>query len=178
MRKMALLALPLVLAACGQGADNIETDAERLRVTADTSTAYATGAAAPVVPTIDSGGNATVAGNIQPINNSGLDGTLALTAVPNGTKLLLNVSQVQPNATLEVALERGQCGTPGQGANVVATVPVDASGRGVVETVIPLPATTVMNGEHMLLVKTERAGTATPPLGCASIPVNGPGPVQ
>lgn len=174
MRNMALLALPW-LVACGQGVDNIETDVERQRVVSDSSTAYATDAPAPLAPTVDSGGGATVSGNIQPVNNSGLDGTLTLTAVPGGTKLLMNVSQVQPEATLEIAIERGQCGSPGEGVNVVATVPVDASGRGVIDTVIPIPATTVMNGEHMLLVKTQRAGTATPPLGCASIPVNSPG---
>jgi hypothetical protein len=176
MRKILLLSLPLGLVACGRGADNINTDRENLAVTADTSSTYGDpNAAAPMTRVPDSGANMTVAGQLAEVNNSGVGGTLSLTAIPAGTRIMLSVSNVQAGSTLEIALEPGKCGTPSQGNNVVGTMPIDASGGGSTTVDAPIPATTVMNGQHSLVVKTPQAGPATPPLGCADIPSNTPG---
>lgn len=176
MRKILLLSLPLGMIACGQGADNINTDRENLAVTADTSSTYGDpNVAAPMTRVPDSNMNMTVAGQLGEVNNSGVQGNLSLTAIPAGTRILLSVSNVQAGSTLEIALEPGKCGTPSQGTNVVGTMQIDASGGGSTTVDAPIPATTVMNGEHSLVVKTPQAGPATPPLACADIPRNTPG---
>ena len=176
MRKILLLSLPLGLIACGRGADNINTDREHLGVTADTSSAYSDpSVAAPMTRVPDDSANMTVAGHLGEVNNSGVRGSLSITAIPAGTRILLSVSNVQAGSTLEIALEPGRCGTPAQGTNVVGTMQVDASGSGSTTVDAPIPATTVMNGGHSLVVKTPQAGPATPPLACADIPRNTPG---
>ncbi len=176
MRTILLLGLPLGLIACGRGADNINTDRQNLAVTADTSSAYGNpNVAAPMTRVPDNGQNMTVAGQLREVNNSGVQGSLSLTAIPTGTRVLLSVSNVQPGSTLEIALEPGRCGTPSQGSNVVGTMQIDGTGSGSTTVDAPIPATTVMNGEHLLVVKTPQAGPATPPLGCADIPRNTPG---
>ncbi len=199
MKRNALLALALAAAAgaCTIDGDTPDqgaapgttsrqvdaTDVEAMKGVSDDSgrvgntPGYQT--AAPTAPTavIDPRSGMTVAGQLSPVNRSGVNGSVAVSQIPSGTLVTVSLTEGQANTAYRVAINRGRCGSTGaEVAPVGGPLQVGSTGSGAVTDTLTLPAATVMNGQHVITVNGANAGPSTPPVACADIPLNRPNP--
>ncbi|HEX7243786.1 MAG TPA: hypothetical protein VF263_26090 [Longimicrobiaceae bacterium] len=183
------VALPLAVAACTQPDKRVditendaatqsqeidkELDQRALNEAAkDASQEGDAGEVAPPRPTL-AGGAQTAAGALTPVNNSGVSGTVTITEAGNGTAVLISVTGARQLPALKLTVNRGDCARPGpQVAELAKPLTVGSGGIASGTDTIRAPAATVMNGQHVLLVKPGNAGPSTPPLACADIPAN------
>lgn len=136
---------------------------------------YQTGAPTPPTAVPDLRGGMTVTGQLTPVNRSGINGSVTASQVGAGTLVSVALYEAQPSTTYRVAVSRGRCGsTDTEVAPVGAGLQVGSTGSGAVTDTLALPATTLMNGQHVVTVRGANAGPATPPVACADIPVNRP----
>ncbi|HEX2091634.1 MAG TPA: hypothetical protein VHG28_04495 [Longimicrobiaceae bacterium] len=186
------LALPLALHACTQPdrrvditktddstqAQEIDRELDQRAMSEASKTPSQEGDAgqvAPPRPTLATG--QTAAGALAPLNNSGVGGTTTITAAGNGTAILISVTGVRQAPTLKVTLNRGDCSEPGgQVAELRKTLQVGGNGMASVTDTLQVPASVVMNGQHVLVVKPGNAGPTTPGVACAAIPANAGSP--
>lgn len=184
--------LPLgLLLGCGDGnepAGNRSEDLtanEELTVAADTSQAYGTTGAAPVVP-VQGGNNVdgplTATGNLDPIAEQLPPGSVTITQVQGGTKLLVKIDKYQPGTELAVSFVAGGCGAQGDVVHTVAeTMQVGTEGFATLETDTPVPTTTLMDGRHSVRVHSPGSGPPQMVFACANLPAApqgaGEGPV-
>lgn len=133
---------------------------------------YATSAPTPASAVPNPPDQKTVVGNLQAVGNSGVEGGVTLAEVPGGTQVTASVTRAPATGAYRVALARGICTAPGGDVAALGGLRVGAGGVGTVTDTIPLPAATVMNGQHVLVVRVEGAASSVPPVACAPIPVN------
>lgn len=199
MKRNALLALALAaaVAACSMEEDTPDqgqnpgttsrqvdaTDMEATKGMAEDSgvpgqpSAYETATPTPPGAVPDLRGGMTVAGQLTPVNRSGVNGSLAVSQIPSGTLVTVSLTDAQPNTAYRVAINQGRCGSTGREvAPVGSGLQVGSTGSGAVSDTLTLPAATVMNGQHVVTVNGANAGPATPPVACADIPLNRPNP--
>ncbi|MEW5929259.1 MAG: hypothetical protein AB1941_17530 [Gemmatimonadota bacterium] len=199
MKRNALLALALAAAvgACTMDEDTPDqgrnpgttsrqvdaTDMEAMKGMAEDSgvpgqpSAYET--ATPNAPSAvpDLRGGMTVAGQLIPVNRSGVNGSLTVSQIPSGTLVSVSLTDAQANTAYRVAINQGRCGSTGREvAPVGSGLQVGSTGSGAVTDTLTLPAATVMNGQHVVTVNGANAGPSTPPVACADIPANRPNP--
>lgn len=199
MKRNALLALALAAAvgACTMDEDTPDqgaapgttgrqldaTDMESLKGVVDDSGRVgnqpASETATPTAPTAvpDLRGGMTVAGQLTPVNRSGINGSLAVSQIASGTLVTVSLTDAQANTSYRVAINQGRCGNTGaEVAPVGSGIRVGSTGSGGVTDTLSIPAATVMNGQHVVTVNGANAGPATPPVACADIPANRPNP--
>ena len=114
---------------------------------------------------------AMAAGNLSPVNNSGVTGSVNVRGIDQRTEISLNVTGVTAaNRRLQAAVVQGSCEQPGGEAAAIGPIPVGAGNIAAMTDTVPLPAGTVLDGRHALVVKGQNAGPATPPLACTPLP--------
>lgn len=182
----ALLPLGLLLAACGgdddlasTGDENL-TGNEQLTVAADTSTAYGTDAAAPVTP-VQSGDNVdgqlTATGNLQPIAEQAPPGSVTVTEVAGGTRVLVKIDKYQPGTELAVSFATGGCQEQGSVVHTVdETIQVGTQGFATLDATTPVPTATLLNGRHSVRVHSPGSGPPQMVFACAELPASTPNP--
>jgi hypothetical protein len=174
-RAAAVLAL-CWLAACG-GSDGQDGDAPAPGTTGATEEVEGPGATTndgeggmPVQP-IPRPEQTMAAGTLSAVNNSGVGGSVNLRGLGQQTEVSLNVTGVtDANRQLQAAVVQGTCEQSGGEVAQIGPIPVGTGNIGALTDTVPVPAGTVLNGQHALIVKGQNAGPATPPLACAALP--------
>ena len=174
-----LIALLLVVGACSaeQRVDEEVEDRtayEDLVTTADTSEAYESDRAAPVTAVQGTGtrsGPLTATGQLQGIAGGEPPGSVVITEDGPGTLVQVQINRYTVGTELKVALARGSCQESGEIVRALdGTIRIDAQRIGTLEERIPIPAATVLNGEHSLRVTDPGEGTAEVVFACADLP--------
>lgn len=161
------------LAACG-GSDGQDSAGEPLpeveQAGAATVDGDTQGAAAPVTPSPRP--EQTVASaTLSSVNNSGVGGNVNVRGLGQQTEISLNVTGVtDANRQMQGSVVQGTCEQAGTEVAQIGPVPVGAGNVGAVVDTLQVPAGTVLNGQHALIIKGQNAGPATPPLACAALP--------
>lgn len=175
-RAAAVLAL-CALAACGgsdgqdddQGAPSAGGTPEVEQPGAATTDGNPQGAV-PVTP-IPRPEQTIASGTLSAVNNSGVGGSVNVRAIGEQTEISLNVTGVtDANRQMQGAIVQGTCEQSGTEVAQVGPIPVGAGNIGAVTDTVQVPAATVLNGQHALIIKGQNAGPATPPLACAGLP--------
>jgi hypothetical protein len=116
---------------------------------------------------------AMAAGTLTSVNNSGVGGSVNLRGIGEQTEVSLNVSGLtDANRRVQAAVVQGTCEQSGAGSETaqIGPIPVGAGNLASITDTLALPPGTVLNGQHVLVVKGQNAGPATPPLACAPLP--------
>lgn len=171
-RRVMITAGAFLLAACG-GDDEAGT--------AINAGGAADGDAEPVVaPVPDPGvvpvGQPIAGGPLQPVNNSGVTGSVSLRDLGGRqTEMTARVTGMPADAPPAVALiVQGTCDAPG--TEVARTGPLTAGpadAKTGVDT-LSVAASGLVDGAHAVLIKGQDAGPATPPLACSPLPAMTP----
>ncbi|HEX2187579.1 MAG TPA: hypothetical protein VHG51_01715 [Longimicrobiaceae bacterium] len=135
---------------------------------------YETPAPTTPVPVRDERGGLTVTGRFLPVNNYPINASLTVSGVEAaGTLVSVAVYDAGPSTVFRGAIVRGPCENPGaEVAPLDLRFQIGSTGVGAASDTVAVPATTVMNGQHAVVLKTSNAGPATPPVACAPIPAN------
>jgi hypothetical protein len=165
----------LGLAAC-QPDRQPETAVGELTEAARTDEGYRTDdPASPVrVPDATLGGDRTMTGQLVPAPGSGVSGDFTITPGATGTVVSVRLSGVRPETGVQLAIHQGRCAAPGapvRGSQ--RAFRVDASGIFTESWEVPVRIEQVQDGNHVLMVQPEHAGTApgaAPPLACVDLP--------
>ena len=153
-RGWLLLALPLVLAACG--GDEADTAAEGLdTATVATGTADTAAHDMAAMPT-------TVA--MQPVGNSGVTGQATLTPTGAQTQVQVQLTGLTPGAH-PGHIHSGTCAAPGPVVQALPEITAGADGSGSADTTLALDPATVMNGQHIIAYH----GEGGAPVVCAEL---------
>ncbi|HEX6039801.1 hypothetical protein [Longimicrobium sp.] len=176
-RVAAVLAL-CALAACG-GSDGQDDDQSAPSAGGSTPEVEQPGAATvdgnpqgavPVTP-IPRPEQTMAAGNLSPVNNSGVNGSVNVRGIGEQTEISLNVRGVtDANRQMQGAIVQGTCEQSGAEVAQLGPIPVGAGNIGALVDTVPVAPGTVLNGQHALIIKGQNAGPATPPLACAVLP--------
>lgn len=126
-----------------------------------------------VTPVPNPGGGQTAVGSLKPVNNSGIGGSLTVTAAGQGTLVSISLTAAPAGSVYQVALHQGKCGqVGGQVAAFKRPLQVDPNGIGAGSDTLALAPQAVMNGQNVVVLKGQNAGPTTPPVACADIPAN------
>jgi hypothetical protein len=197
MRRNPLLALTLAVAAgaCTMERpsqdDNPELRYESARVPAEDAqrtmeasgadapgveSAYETPAPTPPVPVRDQQGGQTVTGRFLPVNNNPINASVTVSGVGTaGTLVSIAVYDADPNTAFRASIARGPCGNTGpEVAPLEMRFQGGSSQQVAASDTVSLPAATVLNGQHVVLLKPANAGPSTPPIACAPLPTAQP----
>jgi hypothetical protein len=175
-RAAAAAVLCLGMAACGEdGGENPDPggNTEEVGQTGTTMTPNADAGqqAAPGVENIPRPEQTIAAGQLSPVNNSGVNGSVNFRGLDEGTEISLNVTGIsQGNQQLQGAIVQGTCEQNGGEVAPVGPIPVGAGTIATLTDTLQVPVGTVLNGQHALIIKGQNAGPATPPLACAALP--------
>lgn len=176
-RTAAAVLLWLGMGACGDtGGEN--PDPQNRTQTVDQSGATlgdqnpdAGEQAAPNVHNVPGAEQTMAAGQLSPVNNSGVRGSVNVRGIGEQTEISINATGItQGNQQLDAAVVQGTCEQPGAEVAPVGPIPVGAGNIAVVTDTLPLPPGTVLNGQHALILKGQNAGPSTPPLACSPLP--------
>lgn len=169
VRAAAAAALCLGLASCGGGGEGAAaSESKELEPATESNSAQQ---AAPAVQNIPGSGHTMAGGRLSPVNNSGVTGSVNFRAVGEQTEILLNVTGIsQGNQQLQGSIVQGTCKQSGGEVASVGPIPVGAGNIATLTDTLQLPAGTVLNGQHALIIKGQNAGPATPPLACSPLP--------
>lgn len=170
------LALAAGLGACG-GTDGDEPAVGSDDATLADDPGEAVGPQVPQVEPIPRTGQTMASGRLSPVNNSGVTGSVNVRGLGGRTEIAMNVTGLPAGtARVEAAIVQGSCER--SGAEVAPVRPVDVGPGGIVAgtDTVDVAAETILNGEHALVVRGERAGPAVPPLACSPLPAWEPQP--
>ncbi|HEV2147169.1 MAG TPA: hypothetical protein VGR37_07185 [Longimicrobiaceae bacterium] len=136
--------------------------------------AYQTPAPTPPVAVPDDRGGLTATGRFLPVNQYPINASVTVSnAGTTGTLVSVAIYDAGPSPAFKASINRGPCGNTGpEVAPLDMRFQVGASNVGAASDTVPIPATTVMNGQHVVVLKPGNAGPATPPIACAPIPAN------
>lgn len=127
-------------------------------------------AALPVTPIADPT-QVSAAGNLSPVNNSGVSGSVNVRGLGEQTEIALNVTGVTAgNRQLRGAVVQGTCERGGAEVAAIGPIPVGAGNIAALTDTIPVPVGSILDGGHALAVRGQAAGPATPPLACSPLP--------
>ena len=181
----AVLALAVAAGACSRGGKAVEDgepatqeakvgeaqDERQLHQASEADQHGQTGAPRNVRDPVN---GMTQAGALTALNNSGVSGNFSMMPAGSGTQV--NVSVNAPaggSGGYRVSINRGPCSQLGPSVAEITNVQVGAATVNSRADTVAVPTTTVMNGEHALVVYGNNGGQ---PLACASIPGNTPTP--
>lgn len=169
-RILIALALAAAVAGCG-GRD----EDEPVVGSDDAVLATDPGAAGSQVPDVEAvprPDQTMAAGRLSPVNNSGVTGSVNVRGIGERTEISMNVTGLPAEtAQVEAAVVQGTCETPGTEVAPIGPLPVGAGTIAAVTDTLDLPAGTVLDGRHAVVVRGSRAGPAVPPLACSPLPV-------
>jgi hypothetical protein len=165
-------------AGCGDRDAEERTAYEELATTADTADGYQTAESAPVTPVQGTGtieAPLTASGSLEGIAEGAPPGSVSVTEVANGTRVLINITRYQPGTELRASLVQGSCQSPGAVVtSIEETLRVGQDGIGTLDAQIPVPTTTVLNGRHSIRLTNPAAvtGQGAPEMvfACTSLP--------
>jgi hypothetical protein len=172
-----------LLAACGGGGGGQQAEGGGAEVPVSDATpgvqqtgepVGGPGDAAPNIHSTRTPDQMIAAGQLSPVNNSGVRGGVNMRGIGEQTEVSMNVSGVPQGQQVQAALVQGACGTAGTSVAEIGPLTVGAGGVASVTDTVPLPPATVMSGAHSLIVKGQNAGPATPALACSPIPKSEP----
>jgi hypothetical protein len=185
MKRLGGVAIGCVLwaTACQDAADrvaheNVDDPVGQLAVTADTSRPFRNVEdPAPITPVQTS--PLTVTGQLPRsggVGPAGAAGEVTLTEDGQATRLLLNLRGFPVGTEARVSFVRGGCSEPGQVVHTVAeVVRVEGTGFGLLETQVPVPIRSILDGQHSIHVTPPAAAAdqAGATLACATLPMTG-----
>jgi hypothetical protein len=163
----------LALAACDRGGEAAEDTESTIRPGAGTEwgdEAQPPGGT-PELRSPHMAGAATITGQLAPVGGSDVGGSVTLRDVGGRTLVSLQVSRAPAaDRNLRAAIHQGTCTSPGPEVARLRPLPVQQSGMVAQEDTLDAAPATVMDGRNVLVVWSERATGAAPPLACAAIP--------
>lgn len=165
-RSYAMLALPLILAACGGSEEEVGAVPADTAVVA-TGTGADTAMGADAVPTDTGMAGMENRVSLMAMNNSGVTGEATLTAQGEQTQVMLRVTGAPPNGMHPAHIHQGTCENQGPVAAPLQSVTADASGTGTSTSTVSVPLATVMNGQHYVQVHAANGGQ---PVACGNVP--------
>ncbi|MBW3630771.1 MAG: hypothetical protein KY464_15950 [Gemmatimonadetes bacterium] len=139
-RGWLLLALPIALTACGGGEGEGDTAAMSDTATAARPAESTSEGAMAAMPT-------TVA--LQAVGTSGASGQATLTPNAAQTQVQVQLTGVTPGAH-PGHIHSGTCAAMGAPVHPLPDITAGADGSGTAETTLPIDATTVMDGQHLI----------------------------
>lgn len=171
-RRSWMLAIPVLLAACGDAAEvedapEVDTDAVVAPVdaegTAGMQGAPATGAAAPAGPQVSVA--MTAAGG------SGVTGEATLTEPsPGQTQVMIHLNKLEPNSSHAGHIHTGTCASLGPAVVPLPEATADASGMAMVNGTVSRPLSEVANGSHLIAYHQNPGEDHGPTIVCGEIP--------
>ena len=152
------------------------TPYERLETTADTAQGYGTAEAAPVTPVqggATAGGPLTMTGQFEAIAEGAPPGSVTLTEVGQGTRVLIQINRYTAGTTLVATLTEGTCDSPGEIVQRIGE-PFTISPQGIatLDAQIPVRTQNLMAGEYSVRLNTPGRGTPEMVLACADLPAD------
>lgn len=182
----AVLLLALAVGACsresGPRDSSIEgagADTTNQRTSTDASGSQQPGTGSYQTPTPDAvtgvpnpGGPAAAVGSLQPVNNSGVTGSVTFAQAGEGTLVSVSVTAAPAAGSYSLALHEGECTRAGRRVAALSPLTVAGPGIGAVTDTVALPAATLMDGRHVLVLRSPNAGPTTPPVACATVAAN------
>ena len=164
--RWTLLALPLVLAACGGGEEeeaNMEL-ADTLGV-ADTGAGMATDTGAMA------GGSAGMAVTVtlNPVGGSQANGQATMTPGTSDTQVQITLNGLEPNSAHAGHIHQGTCASLGSVVVPLPEITADANGTGTATGSATVQTSTLHSGQHV--ISYHQSGSANPgaPIACGEI---------
>lgn len=148
MRTGLLLALPLVLAACGGdgGEDSAAVD-EAMEAIDEVM---------PPMPTT---------ATLTPLGDSGVNGEAVLMPMGAESEVTVSLAGLAPGTSHPGHIHEGTCAAPGPVILPLSEITADGNGAGSMSVVAPIAADSALAGEHIILYHGE-GGT---PIVCAEL---------
>lgn len=152
------------------------TPYERLENTADTAQGYGAAEAAPVTPVQGGatvGGPLTMTGQFEAIAEGAPPGSVTLTEVGEGTRVLIQIHRYTAGTTLAATLTEGTCDARGEIVEPIGE-PFTVSPQGIatLDARIPVRTQNLMAGVYSVRLNTPGRGAPEMVLACANLPVN------
>lgn len=163
IRKLALLAFPLMMVGCEADDPTVDTMG-----TADT-TAMATSPATGMDTGAAQGMASTVA--LQPLAESGVSGEATLTETGQQMQVMVRLVGSEPDARHEGHIHQGTCDDIGPVVVPLQPVQVDAQGSGTSTSTVDLPMQDAADGQHLISYHAA-GGSPGPPVTCGEIPAH------
>lgn len=170
-RKMlAMLAMAAVLGACTSGDEETPAVGDYDATLAE-DPATAVGPAVPNVETVPRPDQTMASGRLSPVNNSGITGSVNVRGIGERTEVAMNVTGLtEGTRQVDAGIVTGPCENSGGQVAPLGPITVGAGGIAAVTDTLDLPAGTVLNGAHAIVVRAMEAGPSVPPLACSPLP--------
>lgn len=177
-RLWALLALPLVLAACGGGDEGETVDPDNATAEGQATVDAGTGtpsqdSTAPAAPggsraAPAAGGGSMGMVTLAAVNNSGITGEASLSGSGTGTQVVLSLRGARPNATHQAHIHNGTCDALGQVVAQLTPVQTDGTGFGASTTNVTDPLDRFTGGAFVVSAH-QAGGSPGPSVSCGPI---------
>lgn len=171
--RRALVGTLCLAAACGgQGGESGgEPDSTSASVIGSEAPAEPAGPSSAPVQNVTEPTQTIAAGALAQVNNLGVTGSMNVRGIGEQTEVGLNVTSVPTGTTsLRGAIVQGTCDRPGAEVAPVGPLTVGAGGIIALTDTVAVGPGTVLDGAHVLILKGENAGPATPALACGLLP--------
>lgn len=165
--RWTLLALPLVLAACGGGEEegaNMEL-ADTLGV-AETNAGTGAGMATDTGAMAGGSTGMSVTVTINPVGGSGVSGQASMTPGTSDTQVQITLNGLQPNSTHAGHIHQGTCANLGSVVVPLPEITADANGTATATGSVAVQTSTLHSGQHVVSYH-ESGGPA--PIACGEI---------
>lgn len=153
-RSFGLLALPLVVAACGGGDGGNGEDQTAIGDSATMGAAptdsSAAATSAPAGDTAGGHGSMPMTVQLAALNNSGASGEATLTAQGEQTQVAVRLTGLKGTGAHPGHIHQGTCDNLGSVVAPLQSVTPGADGTGTATATAPVAMNTAMNGQHVV----------------------------
>lgn len=99
---------------------------------------------------------------LDPVGESGVRGTVTLTATGNGTNAVLDIEGLAPGANAQATMHANTCAMPSASFTALPVLNADATGRAAATGSVlfrgmeDIALATIADGEHIIIIQTEQ----------------------
>jgi hypothetical protein len=113
---------------------------------------------------------AAMSADFAPVDNSGASGTIRVSESGSGTQIVAMLNGAGEGVH-QGHIHAGTCAQPGSPVTPLEPVTTDATGSGQATSTVDIPASTVMNGQHIVMYHAA-GGSPGAAIACAAIPAH------
>jgi hypothetical protein len=168
-RLWVLAALPFALTACGGGDEAADDAGEGAAVVTD-SVATTTGTPMPGDTAMSGSHSMGSAVTMNAVGSSGVTGQAQFMDQAGQTMVMVNLT-AQGNSTHSGHIHTGTCASPGAVVAPLQDITL-ANGSGTSSSTVPVPMSTVMNGQHIVAYHASSGENPGAPVVCGQIPAH------